>query len=296
MSYLDERANLTGKVAAVIGGGAGVGAAVTIALARSGVDIALCDINADAVRTAKDAVTSLGGKAHAAVVDAWNPEQLTAFYDDYGFAHLDVVVNIAGGGVRQQPFDQMTSEQQTAAVHRNFGWVMQSISSAIPHLRASGSGGSIINFTTIEAFRGAPQVAPYAAAKAALTSLTRSLAAELGPERIRVNAIAPDTTPRASSGKSIAPEVLAATGYDQPELVARSHATYIPMGSPPPPDAIGDAVLFLASDLSSSITGTTLHVDGGTWAAAGMLHWPGRRGWAPTPPPIAFRNEDAFGS
>ena len=297
MGYMDERANLTGKVAAVVGGAAGVGAAVTMALANAGVDVAFCDVRAHEIEVIRAEVERLGRRVMSRVTDAWEPDQLTAFYGEFDeqFDHLDVLVNVVGGGVRQRNFDEMSAEDWSVDVHRNLLWAMQSASLAIPRIRASRRGGSIINFTTIEAFRGCPQVAPYAAAKAGLTSFSRSLAVELGPERIRVNAIAPDTTPRASSGKSLSPEVLAATGYDQPELVSRSHATYIPMGAPPPADHLGDAVLFLASDLSMSVTGTTLHVDGGTWAAAGMLHWPGRRGWAPTPPPIVFRHDDAFG-
>lgn len=297
MGYLEERASLKGRVAAVIGGAAGVGGAVTAALAKAGVDLAICDVRGPELDAAADQVAALGRTVVSQVTDVWEPDQLASFYDavDNRFEYIDVLVNVVGGGVRSRPFDETSAARWAVDIHRNLGWAMQSTSLALPRLRASGRGGSIINFTTIEAFRACPQVAPYAAAKAALTSFTRSLAAELGHERIRVNAIAPDATPGASRGTTLAPEVLAATGYDRPDLVARSHATYIPLGSAPPADALGDAVLFLASDLSSSITGTTLHVDGGTWAAAGMLHWPGPRGWAPTPPPILFRHEETFG-
>jgi NAD(P)-dependent dehydrogenase (short-subunit alcohol dehydrogenase family) len=296
VSYLDERANLTGKVAAVIGGAAGVGAAATMALARAGVDIAFCDIREDAVENTRADIEALGRRVVGCTTDAWDPEQLITFYEafDEAFDHLDVLVNVVGG-VRQRRFEETTPEQWTADIHRNLGWAIHSISLAVPRIRAGGRGGSIISFTTIEAHRGAPEVAPYAAAKAGLTSFSRSIAVELGPERIRVNVVAPDTTPRVSTGKSLPEEVLRASGYDNPELVAKSHATYIPMGAPPPAEHLGDAVVFLASDLSSSVTGTTLHVDGGTWAAAGMLHWPGARGWAPTPPPVAFRDDATFG-
>ena len=298
MGYIEDRANLAGKVAAVIGGANGIGAAVTLALASGGLDIAMCDTDEGALTSTHAAVERIGARITSTVTNAWDVDELTAFYEriDSVHDHLDVVVNIVGGGAQQRAFAATGADSWIADIHRNLNWAIQSISLALPRLRASRRGGSIISFTTIEAFRACPEVAPYAAAKAGLTSLSRSLAVELASERIRVNCVAPDTTPRASTGKSLRPEVLAATGYDQPDLVARSHATYIPMGAPPPADQIGDAVLFLASDLSASITGTTLHVDGGTWAAAGMLHWPGPRGWAPTPPPVLFRDLAAFGS
>jgi NAD(P)-dependent dehydrogenase (short-subunit alcohol dehydrogenase family) len=121
-----------------------------------------------------------------------------------------------------------------------------------------------------------------------LTNFSKALAVELGPERIRVNLLAPDTTPSAAIAKQMTPEALRAMGAT-PEQLAKSFASYIPMVTPPPVDDLGDAVLFLASDLSRTITGTTLHVDGGTFAASGVLRWPGDRRWGPTPPPMLFR-------
>src|SRR5262249_55620642 len=116
---------------------------------------------------------------------------------------------------------------------------------------------------------------------------SKALAVELGPEKIRVNLVAPDTTPSESIGKQMTPEALGAMGVT-PEQLGKSFECYIPMVTPPPVDDLGDAVLFLASDLSRSITGTALHVDGGTFAASGFLRWPGDRRWGPTPPPMLF--------
>jgi NAD(P)-dependent dehydrogenase (short-subunit alcohol dehydrogenase family) len=292
MGYLEERANLAGKVAAVIGGAAGLGRAATMALAKAGVDIALCDIDAEALEATRNEVEQLGRRVTARVTNAWDQEQLSGFYDgfDNDFDHLDVLVNVVGG-VRSRTFADARVEQFTADVHRNLGWAMQSMSHAIPRIRASGRGGSIISFTTIEAHRGAAGFAAYAGAKAGLVNFSRSLAVELGPERIRVNLVAPDTSPSVGLNKIFGPEALGAMGIT-PELLARAFAAYIPMGSPPPAEDVGDAVLFLASDLSSSITGTTLHVDGGTWAASGFVRW-SESGWSPLPPPRFFRDDHA---
>ena len=291
MGYLEERANLAGKVAAVVGGAAGVGAAATMALAKAGVDIAFCDINADAVPETRSAVEALGRRVTGHITDAWDLEQLGSFFDSIksDFGHLDILVNVVGGSTRGS-FADAPFEQWTTDIHRNLVWAMHSMSLAIPLIRAGGRGGSIISFTTIEAHRGAASYAPYAGAKAGLVNFSRSLAVELGSEKIRVNLVAPDATPSARIAKQMTPEVLRSIGAT-PEMMARAFATYVPMGAPPPVEDLGDAVLILASDLSSSITGTTLHVDGGTWASSGFLRWPDRAdhtrhgGWGPTPPP-----------
>ena len=295
MGYLEERANLAGKIAAVVGGAEGVGAAATLALAKAGVDIAFCDINAEALKETRTAVQALGRRVSAHVTDAWDLDQLGRFFDSIkeDFGRLDILVNVVGGSTRGS-FADAPIEQWTTDIHRNLVWAMQSMSLAIPLIRAGGRGGSIISFTTIEAHRGAASYAPYAGAKAGLVNFSRSLAVELGSEGIRVNLVAPDATPSARISKQMTPEVLRAVGAT-PEMMARAFGVYVPMGAPPPVEDLGDAVLILASDLSASITGTTLHVDGGTWASSGFLRWPDQAdqtrhgGWGPTPPPWFFK-------
>lgn len=98
----------------------------------------------------------------------------------------------------------------------NFGYVIDSVRRAIPLIRRGGRGGSIINFTTIEAFRGAASFAVYAGAKAATTNFSRALAVELGADKIRVNMIAPDTSPVKNTNRALYPEDLerfAAMGF-----------------------------------------------------------------------------------
>ena len=128
------------------------------------------------------------------------------------------------------------------------------------------AGGSIINITSIEAHRAAPGFAVYAAMKAAVTSLTRTLAVELAAENIRVNTIAPDyiATPALAS---------LAEGVND-ELVALQHRISTPMGRVGDFADAGGCALFLASNLSSFVTGSTLHPDGGAIASAGWFNWP----------------------
>jgi NAD(P)-dependent dehydrogenase (short-subunit alcohol dehydrogenase family) len=291
VGYLEERANLPGKVAAVIGGGAGVGAAVTLALARAGVDVAFCDVKEEAVNATRGEVERLGRQVVTAITDALDVDQLRGFYAtcDDTFDHLDILVNVVGG-VRKREFSVTAPDQWSDDIHRNFGWVLHSTSLAIPRIRSSGRGGSIINFTTIEAHRGAAGYAAYAGAKAGLTNFSRALAVELGQEKIRVNLVAPDSTLSQQTKETMAASA-SAIGLRSPELMTRAFSVYVPLGAPPPPDDLGDAVLFLASELSASITGTTLHVDGGTWASSGFLRWPEPRGWGPTPDPRIFHTD-----
>jgi NAD(P)-dependent dehydrogenase (short-subunit alcohol dehydrogenase family) len=284
MSMIEQRANLQGKVAAIVGGASGIGAAVTLALAGAGVDVAFCDIDAQALEPTRNAAQALSRRVLAVAADATGSQQLASFYSALGarFDRLDIVVNVVGG-TRRRDFMEATPEQCAADIQRNYGYVIESVRHAVPLIRNGGRGGSIINFTTIEAHRGAAGFAVYAGAKAATTNFTRAIAVELGRERIRVNAVAPDTTPSEGNMKALPPELLARMANVPPAAVKASMDMYIPMKAQPAADDLANGVLFLASDLSAFVTGTTLHIDGGTLAAAGFVDWPFDDGYLPVP-------------
>jgi NAD(P)-dependent dehydrogenase (short-subunit alcohol dehydrogenase family) len=155
-----------------------------------------------------------------------------------------VLVNNAGGGF-QAPFLELSPNGQSALVDENFTSVTHFVRACVPWMM---QGGSIVNLTSIEAHRAGPGYAVYSAMKAAVANLTKSLALELGDRRIRVNCIAPDVIPTPGVG----------------ELDART-----PLDRRGRPDDVAGAAVFLASDLSAFVTGTTLHVDGGNHAAGG---------------------------
>jgi NAD(P)-dependent dehydrogenase (short-subunit alcohol dehydrogenase family) len=280
--FLDRRANLPGRVAAVIGGGGGIGAAISMALAEAGVDLALCDIEADALCATAEQARSFGRTVTAEALDATDAASLDRFYDGIAatFGQLDIVVNVVGG-TQRTAFMDATREMIARDIQRNYGYVVQSVQRAVPLMRKTGRGGSIVNFTTIEAHRGAASFSVYAGAKAATANFTRSMAVELGREGIRLNCIAPDTTPSQGNANAMPPEVAAGYAEVSPEAIMQGIRMYVPLNGPPPAEALADAVLFLASDMSAFVSGMTLHVDGGTMAAAGFLEWPHGDGFVP---------------
>jgi len=285
MGLLEAHANLSGKVAVVIGGaGEILGRAVSLALARAGIHIASCDIDAEAVRTIVPEVEALGARILSVHADATDPRALDGFYDRVAaqFSQVDIVVNLVGG-VRRSPFMDTTPEQNARDIQLNYGYVIQSVRRAVPLIRRGGRGGSIINFTTIEAHRGAATYAVYAGAKAATTNFSRAMAVELGAEQIRVNLIAPDTNAARGSNAALYAEDLRKLGALGTDALGESMKMYVPQKKAPSVEDITNGVLFLASDLSRAITGTTLHIDGGTIAALGFLDWPFGDSFMPAP-------------
>jgi NAD(P)-dependent dehydrogenase (short-subunit alcohol dehydrogenase family) len=241
-----KRALLTDRVAVVTGAAAGLGEAVALALARFGAHVAVCDRDADGLAATAAAISAAGRRTLPAVLDVRDGPAVAAFVAEVGraFSRIDVLVNNAGGGFHA-PFLEVSERGQTALVDENFTSVTHFVRAVAPWM---GAGGSIINLTSIEAHRAGPGYAIYSAMKAAVASLTRSLALELGERGIRVNCIAPDRIPTQGVGPLVPGTPLLRAGE---------------------PDDVAGAAVFLASDLAGFVTGTTLHVDGGTHAAGG---------------------------
>jgi NAD(P)-dependent dehydrogenase (short-subunit alcohol dehydrogenase family) len=285
MGILEERAALAGKRAVVIGGAAGfLGRGVTLGLAGAGARLVVCDNDAEGLAAIVPEVEALGGSIVAHYADVTDPASLDAFYDllEAEGGGIDILVNVPGG-VRRSLFMATTRQDHARDIRLNYGYVIDSCQRAIPLLRASGHGGSIINFTTIEAHRGAATYAVYAGAKAATTNFSRALAVELGAEQIRVNCVATDTTQARASNAALAPEDFARLAALGPDALDEAIKFYVPQKRPPSVDDVVNGVLFLASDLSRAITGTTLHIDGGTIASLGFLDWPFGDSFMPAP-------------
>lgn len=276
MGWLEERAGLTGKVAFIAGGGGGLGRAIALDYARAGMHLLLCDKNEELLERT---VRELGDDPEApmsALVDVRDADALTQAFNDglERFGRLDVLVNVAGGTFKSDFLDTNTRGWD-AIVRTNFGWLLHSTQIGARQMVDQGDGGSIITLTSIEGHRAAPGYAVYSGMKAAVANFSRTLALELAPHGVRVNCIAPDFTPT--------------EGMPAPHD-HRVVEAGIPMGRVGTYEDIGGCALFLASDLSSYVTGTTMHPDGGAIASSGWLNWPGL-GYRNMPPESAFGAE-----
>ena len=248
MTIEPDIALLTDRVAVVTGAAVGIGEAIAKTFARFGAHVAICDRDVPNMDETADAIEAAGRRVVAAELDVREPDAVASFFETVAreLGGVDILVNNAGGGFFAN-FMDVNAKGQDSLVRENFVSVTHFIRGAVPLM--PDTGGSIINLTSIEAHRAAPGFAIYSAMKAALAQLTMSLALELGPRLIRVNCIAPD--------------VIATPG------IGGEFGVHTPLPIEGHVDDIAAAAVFLASDMSRFVTGTTVHVDGGNWVAGG---------------------------
>ncbi len=242
---------LNGKTALVTGGASGFGAAIAETFAREGAKVTILDLNGDG---AEAVAKGIGGKAvqgdvtkaadiEAAVKAAQGPD-----------GRLDIVVNNAGWTHKNKPIMEVTEEEYDRLYDINVRSIFHMTRACVPVMRAQG-GGNIINIGSTAGIRPRPGLTWYNSTKGAVNLLSKSMAVELAPDRIRVNCVAP---------------VIGATALlesfmgvpDTPENRAKFVAT-IPLGRMSEPADIANACLYLASDEAEFITGTIFEVDGG---------------------------------
>jgi len=264
-----------GKSALVTGGGAGMGRAIAEAFGALGAQVAIAEIDPARANVVREALTAAGVDNLVAEVDVRDSAKVAdlARQIEARFGKLDMLVNNVGDFLGlSKSFANSTEEDWQKLYDINLRHIFVVTHAILPMIRKAGRGSSITNISSIEGFRGIPNNVVYGAFKAAVTGFTRSLAVELGPEGIRVNTIAPETTDT---------EQVQITAWTKPEY--RDHTErWIPLGRfGVPRDAAGCAI-FLASDLAGWVTGTTIHMDGGALAAAGWYRTPSNR-WTNVP-------------
>ncbi|MES2497939.1 MAG: SDR family NAD(P)-dependent oxidoreductase [Pseudomonadota bacterium] len=264
--------DFAGKTVLVTGGGVGIGRAAAEGFRDAGARVIVIEI--DPAR-AEEARAALGKDALVIVGDVTDPAAVASLAAtiETEFGGLDVLVNNVGDFLMlAKPFDQLSDAEVAKLYATNLGQVFSVTKAMIPLLRRKGAGSSIVSVSSIEGFRGIPNCAVYAACKAGLTGFTQSLALELGPEGIRVNLIAPETTET--------PQVPVSLMIPEEH---RGHIpNWIPLGRFGTPQDMASGILFLASPHAAWITGTALHIDGGALAAAGWYRDP-RGTWTNLP-------------
>jgi 3-oxoacyl-[acyl-carrier protein] reductase len=252
---------LAGKNALVIGGGgAGIGRAITRGLAAAGSAVAVADVDLDRADEAAAEVAAAGVNSLSLTGDVRSGEDIDGCVTRaaQGPGRLDILVTVVGGQlafVPAAPLHETTDEDWDLMFDLNLRYVARAVRAGLRVFLAQGRGGAIVSVGLIAGHAGSPMQAAYGAAKAGLASLARSVAAEYSRYGVRKNLVVcgPIATPVARAAQ---------TGTSD----------WIPLGGPGEPRELADAAVFLASPLSSYMTGQSLVVDGGATAVGPFPH------------------------
>ncbi|WAE50518.1 SDR family oxidoreductase [Stutzerimonas frequens] len=243
---------LEGKVAIITGGDSGIGRSVAVLYAREGADVAILylDQHQDAEETRR-VIERYGRRCLTFAGDVADREVCRKVIDETlaAFGKLDILVNNAAEQHPQEKLEDISEEQWEKTFRTNIFGMFQMTKAALPHL---GKGASIINTTSVTAYKGSPQLLDYSATKGAITAFTRSLSMNLAERGIRVNGVAP--------GPIWTP--LIPSTFDADEVAEFGSNT--PMKRPGQPDEVAPAYVYLASSDAAYVSGQVLHVNGGT--------------------------------
>jgi 3-oxoacyl-[acyl-carrier protein] reductase len=246
---------LEGKNALVIGGGGGgIGRAITRALAAAGSAVGVADVDHHRADEAAAEVAAAGGKAVSLTGDVTSRGDVDGLVRRAAreLGGLDILVTVVGGQMAFVPPAPLheTTDEDWDLIDLNLRYVAQALRATLRVFLAQGTGGTIVSVGSITGIAGSPMQAAYGAAKAGLASLARSVAAEYSRDGIRMNLV--------TCGAIATPVAQAAHANAAPE--------WIPIGRSGSSDEVADATVFLASPLSSYITGQSLVIDGGATA------------------------------
>ena len=244
--------DFNGKRVVVCGGSRGIGRSIALGFAKAGAAVSICARGAEALNATHAELSKLGPDAHAATCDLADGPAVGRYIAVAAEAlgGIDILVNNASG------FGMSDDEAGwEASVSVDLMATVRASQAAIPHIERGGSGGSIVNISSISGYRPSPRSPPYAAVKAALFNYTTTQAAVLARKGIRVNCVAPGSIefPGGTWEKRKS---------DNPQLYNRILES-IPFGRLGYPEEVANVVLFLASPLANWVTGQTITVDGG---------------------------------
>ncbi len=255
--------DFTGKTVAVTGGANGIGLAVAQLMARAGAAVWILDLPGEQPH---EVAASIG--ARACPIDVADPDSIQSAFSCVG--KPDVVVANAGIGVKEALFGT-TTELWDRTVAVNLSGVFHTVRIAAESMKHARTGSIVLTAST-NSYDGEPELIAYNATKAGLLGILHTAANELGPYGIRVNAVCP----------GLIQTRLTASSFSEPQILS-DYFKHIPLGRGGQAEEVARAVLFLASDLASYITGASLLVDGGqlaskfgTWGQAGDVFEQGR--------------------
>ena len=246
-----------GKTAIVTGAGSGFGEAIATRFAREGARVVVADVNEESGRRVASAIAGEGGTARFVRTDVSRAADVKAMVDEAlsAFGGLDVLVNNAGFSHRTMPLWELPEEEYERVFATNVRGVYLGCKYAVPVMKQRG-GGVIVNTASIGAVAPRPGITAYNATKGAVITMTRGLAVEVAPFKIRVNAVNPVA---AETGF-----MKGAVGVDKlPDEFRKQLVATIPLGRLTEPRDVAAAVLFLASPDAEFLTGVCLPVDGG---------------------------------
>lgn len=240
------------KVVVITGGAGGIGRAVAERFVREKQTVVLLDVNGDAGDQVAAGFRKRGAEIKFLRVDVAQEAQVRTAFDKISaeFGRVDILVNVAGGSMHRHPLDEFPLGHWQTVIDANLTSTFLCCRAVTPAMKTQKSG-AIVNISSDIAFSGDAGRSAYAAAKAGILGLTRSLALELAACGVRVNAVAP--------GRIETPRVRA--NYTDAEWEAA--AKRIPLGHAGQPEDVTEAVAYLSSDAAKHMTGQTIHVNGG---------------------------------
>jgi NAD(P)-dependent dehydrogenase (short-subunit alcohol dehydrogenase family) len=260
--------NLEGQVAVVTGGANGIGRAIAESLTANQASVVIVDVEAGPAEATAGEIAAAGGCCLALAGDVADPEQMAevARHVKERFGRLDILINNAGINSHYRvPIQEYRREDWDSILRVDLTGVFVTSQAFLPAMLETGKG-RIVNISSIAGLVPLRLQSAYVAAKAGVANLTRSMAAELGEQGVRVNAVAPGSTiSRGTEALFYGPD-------GQFNDKAASLIAHIPLGRPGQPEEIAAAVLFLVAPEASYVTGVVLPVDGG-WLASYHRDW-----------------------